>query len=535
MAFFSLPAEVESLAHTIHEFQHDTGNKKASHIDSAFQELVDRVAATEPINSLLLGVSKRKTRAATSASSCFYNSSWLTNADKFPKAVARLKEITANSQVMDSSLKQSITSAVISAVATAVADIQTKHESKMLSLREMIEKSLLLRKSPPEPDATPKAYPAANSHPKNERWNQAELGYFDPHLDSVHGDGEVVSVRKEVYYRNVVLFVQRIQSLVTFRGAGLVKGNIATSLRGSALEWYTSELSDFDRDALNNNPGVKSWINILSCCFKVPTSVALGLLTDETYSLDDAHARRPPAQYVRTIMRHGIGCDIINVANQLSFAYRGLAPELRVFVSSPTESTKASDFICALEEKQEVWHEMMTAPSAPQRYYNPARRPSPYMLPLPSQSEFFARFQSQQRIPYAQLLWRRSERGPDATAPSPATNPQCQYTPQPFRQSFVSQRQQYPPRQQQRSQIPSSSAAISPAVRDNASPVGQLSRSTGCADASLPNRLTPMPASDLRPPVLCQPYQSGQSYRGYQRANEKGVYQIDDEEFDDRL
>ncbi len=192
-----------------------------------------------------------------------------------------------------------------------------------------------------------------------------------------------MSVGKDVYYRNVVFFVQRLQNLVTFRGATLVKANIATSLRGSALEWYTSELSDFDRNALNNDPGVKSWVNTLSHRFKVLTSVALGLLTDETYTFDDARARRPPAQYVRAIMRHGIGCNIVDVANQLSFAYRGLAPELRIFVSPPTESTKATDFIRTLEEKQEVWHEMMAISAGP-RYYNPSRRPSPYRLPLPT-------------------------------------------------------------------------------------------------------------------------------------------------------
>ena len=195
---------------------------------------------------------------------------------------------------------------------------------------------------------------------------------------------------KDVYYRNVVLFIQRLQSLVTFRGASLVKANIATSLRGSALEWYTLELSDFDRDALNNDPGVKSWINTLSHRFKVLTSVALGLLTDETYTLNDARARRPPAQYVRAIMRHGIGCNIVDVANQLFFAYQGLAPELRVFVTPPTGSTKAADFICALEEKQEVWHEIMTTPAGPQQYYNPAQRSSPYRPPLPSQSKVFS-------------------------------------------------------------------------------------------------------------------------------------------------
>ena len=69
---------------------------------------------------------------------------------------------------MDSSLQQSITSAVASAVATAVASIQAKRKSKMISLWEMIEKSLLLRESsfatpPPDPDATPKALSGSDS------------------------------------------------------------------------------------------------------------------------------------------------------------------------------------------------------------------------------------------------------------------------------------------------------------------------------------------------------------------------------------
>lgn len=97
-------------------------------------------------------------------------------------------------------------------------------------------------------------------------------------------------------------------------------------------------------------------------------------------------------------MRHSIECKIVNIANQLSFAYRSLAPELQVFVSPSTELTKATDFICALEEKQEVWYEMMTTPATSHRYYNPARRPSAYShrLLLASQSEAFLRYQSQQ-------------------------------------------------------------------------------------------------------------------------------------------
>lgn len=86
----------------------------------------------------------------------------------------------------------------------------------------IIKKALLLRKSgsftpPSDPNAFSKlASPADLSTKSTKRWNQANLGYFDLHLNRVHREGEIVLVGKDVYYRNVMLFVQCLQSLVTF-------------------------------------------------------------------------------------------------------------------------------------------------------------------------------------------------------------------------------------------------------------------------------------------------------------------------------
>lgn len=107
----------------------------------------------------------------------------------------------------------------------------------MLSFQEMIENSLLLKKSlstTPASDlnAILKLLSSGDSLPKTstERWNQADLGYFDPYLNRAHGEGEVVSVGKDVYYRNIVFFVQHLQSLITFKGVAFVKVNIVISL-----------------------------------------------------------------------------------------------------------------------------------------------------------------------------------------------------------------------------------------------------------------------------------------------------------------
>lgn len=99
-------------------------------------------------------------------------------------------------------------------------------------------------------------------------------------------------------------------------------------------------------------------------------------------------------------MQYGIGCNIVNVANQLFFAYRGIALELRVFVSSPIESTRATDFIHALEKKQEVWHEMISIPTVSNQYhynfyYASSFSSSPSKPSLPSQSDVFFHYQAQ--------------------------------------------------------------------------------------------------------------------------------------------
>lgn len=115
------------------------------------------------------------------------------------------------------------------------------------------------------------------------------------------------------------------------------------------------QLNDFDRNTLNNNLDVKNYINTFFYYSRLPTSVPFGLFSNNTFFLNDAWAQRPAAKYVCAIMRYSIGYNIIKIANQLSSAYWGLDQEFQVFVSSLPKSTKATDFLCTLKKKQEIW------------------------------------------------------------------------------------------------------------------------------------------------------------------------------------
>lgn len=44
----------------------------------------------------------------------------------------------------------------------------------------------------------------------DKKWVQAELRNLDPYLDLSHGEVEVLTVGRDLYYLNVILFVQHV-------------------------------------------------------------------------------------------------------------------------------------------------------------------------------------------------------------------------------------------------------------------------------------------------------------------------------------
>ncbi|MCJ1347637.1 hypothetical protein MMC31_005865, partial [Peltigera leucophlebia] len=112
--------------------------------------------------------------------------------------------------------------------------------------------------------------------------------------------------------------------------------------------------------------------------------------------------------------------------------------------------------------------------------------------------------------------------------------PQHLYAQQPFCQIFMQQRQHNPISDQRYQQ------ALLPtgANRDSTLHIGQNNLSPP-VNSDAPNNPTNrsvlcQPGTSYQP-ALRQPYQSNLSYRGYQKRNKKGVYQVNDEEFDPHL
>ena len=282
----------------------------------------------------------------------------------------------------------------------------------------------------------------------SDRWNATDLGYFDPHLDKSYGEGEIVTVGKDLYFRSVILFIERIKDIAAVKGDALVRTNLNTSLRGAALKWYTAELSNLERTGLRNDPrGVEEWCNALLARFKELPGVALSHLTSEKYTLADARARREPADYVQAIIRHAKSANIDAVVNQLTFAHQGIAAELRVFIDPPSPTTTVASFILSLEMRKDAWFELNTKHSfaigqrVPQK---PFRSLSQQPLGYQNQGQQAYGQQQYGRQPYSQQSFpSRPYSSYDQNAYRPqqyGNQPNPRYEPRPTQQQLPSSR-----------------------------------------------------------------------------------------------
>jgi hypothetical protein len=144
-------------------------------------------------------------------------------------------------------------------------------------MRRAVQSAIPARQGPPGPlGPTGPQSPAGvgngsgNGHTSNTSWRPEELGFFDPDLndDSVIGKGDIVYLGSHPYYRNVFIFVERIQDVAKAKGENTVRLNLYSCLRGTALEWHASELTSFEKDSLRALELEKGWIKLLISRFK---------------------------------------------------------------------------------------------------------------------------------------------------------------------------------------------------------------------------------------------------------------------------
>lgn len=197
-------------------------------------------------------------------------------------------------------------------------------------------------------------------------WKTEDLGYFHPDLPD-RDESAVRTVSNQTHYRDVLVFLDRLRDLVTLKGEDVVRANIHASLRGSALAWYTSELSEFERQSVRHMPLEHGWFHMLRQRFKLRPSQALAKLTETTFSFADVRLGKSVRQFAQMIFRYSQAAEITSTFNQVTQAWSKLSPQLRRDVPEPTPATTVTEFLGILEAKEIIWKDIAAQPRYSQR------------------------------------------------------------------------------------------------------------------------------------------------------------------------
>lgn len=291
------------------------------------------------------------------------------------------------------------------------------------------------------PQQSPTPLPPDTAHSPlsslKDRWIASDIGFFDPHFNGrlVDTAEAIEHSGKDTYYRDVFVFLDRIKDYAETRSPELVRQNLSSCLRGTALAWYTTELTAEAKTELRTGSGIENWTARLQARFRQRANRAMAVVARERYTLDDARRRREPREYASTILRAAQAALLGDTFQHLNIIYNGLYFEFQRDLVLPAATTKLESFLqetddhkdhwWAIASKDEVWKDFRgaqptTTTSGPRLYANSA---NPYYKLRSYQPQGQASYTNIQFPPRAQAQGQTFQRNVQFPSSAQAATP----------------------------------------------------------------------------------------------------------------
>ena len=209
---------------------------------------------------------------------------------------------------------------------------------------------------PPGPSDTQLALPTGSSH----RWNASEVGFFDPMYDgkSVRTGEAMEHAGKDTYFRDVHLFIERAKDISMIQKNQHVRDNLFTCLRGSALQWYISEISTKAKQLIRYDEDIDHWTTQLLRRFKESIDVFIDTILKKRYTMNDARRHREPREYVVKILRAVKFAELESMTNQMTIIYNELDVEFRRDMTKSSNVLFIDSFLREMNDAKEIWWQL---------------------------------------------------------------------------------------------------------------------------------------------------------------------------------
>ena len=238
-------------------------------------------------------------------------------------------------------------------------------------IKAMINRAITARMSTPQPVNPPLEQPKDDS--RNGRWYAADLGFFDPNYKnkSVTTGEAMEHAGKDTIFRDIHLFIERAKDIAAVRGDKLVRQNLSTCLKGTALAWYTAELIADQKRLLKMGQDIDEWETKLVAQFKERPNVAMATIVRERYTLADAWSKQEPREYAGVIIGAAKSAELGSAGHIVMMIYNGLELEFQRNLQMPALTTPLEQFLQELDDHKDIWWGLAARFNNP--YYASAR------------------------------------------------------------------------------------------------------------------------------------------------------------------
>lgn len=188
-------------------------------------------------------------------------------------------------------------------------------------------------------------------------WNAAELGFFNPNYNN---QSENTASNKEhlthgIYFNDVHTFIKRAKDMMRTKGEQMVRCNLSSCFRGSALEWYLADLSPYIKSLVQYGTGIDEWENQLLNRFKLSPHIAMRMIFNERYTMEDARRHREPRDFAEYIIQAGKDAELTSPISILSIIYNGMDAEFQKQLPIPTSTTSTDSYLQMMDERKNLW------------------------------------------------------------------------------------------------------------------------------------------------------------------------------------
>ena len=192
------------------------------------------------------------------------------------------------------------------------------------------------------------------------RWNLLEIDFFDSMYNdkSVRTSEVMKHAKKNTYFRDVHLFIERVKNIAIIQDGQHVRDNLFTCLREFALQWYISKISIEVKQLMRYDDAIDHWTTQLLESFKESTHVFMNTIIRKLYTMKDARRRRKSKEYATKILRAVKSTELESMTNQVAIIYNELNVEFWRDLKKSINVLSIDSFLREMNEIKKIWWQL---------------------------------------------------------------------------------------------------------------------------------------------------------------------------------